>query len=79
MEISKAFGLVLRELRKSRGLTQEKLGFEAELRRTFVSLLELGEQQPTLMTIFKLASALEVSPSNLIRMVEEKLEVSDQN
>ena len=44
MEVSKAFGVALRKLRLSQGLTQEQLGFEADLRRTFISSLELGEK-----------------------------------
>lgn len=70
MEITNAFGKTLRELRLKAGLTQEKLGLEADLRRTFVSLLELGQQQPSLTTIFKLAKALNVKPSEIIRSVE---------
>lgn len=70
MELSKAFGLVLRELRKEAGLTQEELGLDADLRRTFVSLLELGQQQPTLQTIFKLSVALNKKPSEIMAMVE---------
>ena len=50
--------MVLRRLRKASGLTQEELALEAELRRTYVSILELGQQQPTLTTILKLAPAL---------------------
>jgi transcriptional regulator with XRE-family HTH domain len=73
METSLAFGLVLRRIRKSIGLTQEELGFEAEIRRTFISLLELGQQQPSLATIFKLSEALKTPPSVLIKMVEEEL------
>ena len=61
MELSKAFGQVLRDLRKEADLTQEELGLEADLRRTFVSVLELGQQQPTLQTIFKLSSAIKIS------------------
>ncbi len=64
MELSKAFGQVLRELGKEAGLTQEGLGLDADIRRTFVSLLELGQQQPTLRTIYKLAGALNNSPLN---------------
>ena len=45
MESAVAFGRVLRRLRKKKGYTQEELGFEAELRRTFVSILELGQQR----------------------------------
>jgi transcriptional regulator with XRE-family HTH domain len=70
MEISNAFGKALRDQRVKAGLTQEQLGLEADLRRTFVSLLELGQQQPTITTIFKLAKALNLSPSELISEVE---------
>jgi len=70
MEISNAFGKALRDQRVKAGLTQEQLGLEADLRRTFVSLLELGQQQPTITTIFKLSKALNLLPSELISNVE---------
>lgn len=73
MDVAQAFGKILREMRLEAGLTQEQLGLEAGVRRTFVSLLELGEQQPTLTTITKLAVALEVKPSALIARVEALL------
>ena len=77
MEIVTAFVLVLRELRKEAGLTQEGLGLDADLRRTFISLPELGRQQPTLVTIFKLSKALNVDTSEMIRLVAVK--VHDSN
>lgn len=58
MDAAVAFGKVLRRLRKELGTSQEALGFEADLRRTYVSILELGQQQPSLATIRKLAKAL---------------------
>lgn len=70
MDLAEAFGVVVRELRIEAGLTQEQLGFEAGIRRTFVSLLELGQQQPTLTTIFKIAPALGLTPAALIELVE---------
>lgn len=73
MELTFAFGVVLRRLRKGAGLTQEQLGFEADIRRTFVSLLELGQQQPTLTTVFKLSDALKIPPSVFMKMVEDEL------
>ena len=73
MEITHAFGKVIRQLRKEAKLTQEQLGFEADLRRTFISLLELGQQQPTLTTIFKLAKALNVSASEIVHLIENEL------
>ena len=74
MEIAAAFGMVIRELRSEAGLTQEQLGFEADLRRTFISVLELGQQQPTLTTIFKLAKALKISASKIIALTEARLD-----
>lgn len=68
-EYSESFGIVLRELREAAGLTQEQLGFESDLRRTFISVLELGQQQPSLTTVFKLASELGISASDMVRRV----------
>ena len=73
MDVAQAFGKVLREARLEAGLTQEQLGLEAGVRRTFVSILELGEQQPTLTTIIKLAAAMKIKPSDLIARVEALL------
>lgn len=74
MDISTAFGKVIRQLRLDAGLTQKQLGLEAELRRTFVSVLELGQQQPTITTIFKLSNALKMPASKIIELVELELQ-----
>lgn len=65
-----SFGVVLRRLRKTAGLTQEKLAEVADLRRTYVSILELGRQQPTLTTILKLAKALRCPAGDIVSLVE---------
>ncbi|MGZ5043339.1 MAG: helix-turn-helix domain-containing protein [Methylobacter sp.] len=70
-QLPKAFGKVLRELRTTTGVSQEQLGFECGLDRTFISLLERGQRQPTLSTLFLLANKLQVTPSDMIRRVEE--------
>ncbi len=67
-----AFGKVLRKLRTKHALSQEKLAFEAELQRNYVSLIERGINQPTITTIFKLAAALKLQPSAMIQMVEDE-------
>jgi len=77
MDVAIAFGKVIRELRVKAGLTQEQLGFEADLRRTFISILELGQQQPTLTTIMKLAFALGTTASAIIATVEEMIRTSN--
>lgn len=68
-----AFGIVLRRARKARGLSQEKLAFDADLQRNYISLMELGTNQPTITTIFKLANALKVRPHELLTQTEEEV------
>lgn len=70
---NKAFGKILRSLRKDRGYTQETLAFESGLDRTYVSLLELGSRSPTLDTIMTLCGALNVSLSHLASEVEAEI------
>ena len=61
-----AFGLALRTLRLAVGLSQEQLGLESGVQRNFISLIETGQNQPTIGTIFKLAHALNIKPSQLV-------------
>lgn len=75
MDPAIAFGQVLRTLRREAGLSQEQLAFAADIERNFVSLIERGVNQPTIRVIFKLASALEISPSKMMSLVEEKIAV----
>jgi len=73
MDVSVAFGKTLRRLRITKNLTQEQLGLEAGLRRTFISSLELGQKQPSITTIQKLAVVLEISMSKLFQQVEKDI------
>lgn len=59
---TKAFGMNLTALRHSRGLTQEQLAEMSGLHRTYISGVERGERNPTVLTIIALAKALEVEP-----------------
>ena len=70
MTLEAAFGQVIRQLRLDKGLSQEKLAFESALDRSFISQLECGIKQPSLVTIFQLAKALHASPASIIESVE---------
>ena len=61
------FGVLLRELREARGLSQSQLALESGLDQTVVSLLERGQRQPSLISLFALCDALKVEPDVLIR------------
>lgn len=68
-----AFGKVLRETRERSHISQEELAAAAGLDRTYVSMLERGVRQPTIETLFRLASALDVTPSSLISKTSTEL------
>jgi transcriptional regulator with XRE-family HTH domain len=72
LEPEVAFGQVLRELRKSQGLSQETLAHDAGLERNYISLLELGRNSASVKTIFKLAPVLGVSISEFMLLVEQR-------
>jgi transcriptional regulator with XRE-family HTH domain len=65
-----AFGQILRQLRQERGLSQEGLALESGYHRTYISQLERGQKNPSLKTIFQLAKALNVEPSEIIEHVQ---------
>ena len=74
MDVSAAFGKTLRKCRIKKDLTQEELGLDAGLRRTFISSLELGQKQPSLLTIQKLCLVLDISMSKFLQAVEKELQ-----
>lgn len=65
-----AFGQVLRKHRLAAGLSQEELGLESGVQRNFISLIETGQNQPTITTLFRLAKALDIKASSLVSDVE---------
>jgi len=68
--IEKLFGQVLQQLRKECGVSQEELGFESGYHRTYISQLERGKKSPSLQTIFQLAKALKVEPSQIVERIQ---------
>lgn len=60
------FGSTVKELRKSKGLSQERLAFEVGMDLTSINEIENGRRNPTLRTIVKIAEALGVKPAELL-------------
>ena len=67
------FGAILRQIREERGLSQEALGFESGYHRTYISLLERGQKNPSLKVLFRLSKVLEVKLSDIIRQIENRM------
>jgi transcriptional regulator with XRE-family HTH domain len=65
-DINVLFGLRLRQLRLQKGMTQEQLGYECGLHRTYVGQIERAEKNITLKNIEKIAKNLDVNITELL-------------
>ena len=66
----RAVGQAIRAARDQRGVSQEALGYEAGLHRTYVSDVERGTRNPTVWTLRRLAEKLNTTPSEILRRAE---------
>lgn len=73
IKLDSVFGKILKSKRQSINLSQEQIGLKSRLSRSYISDLEMGKKDPSLFTIFKLASALQLKPSVLIDEVEDTI------
>lgn len=64
----KIVGENVRKLRERSGISQEELGFRSNLDRTYVSGVERGVRNPTVIVLARLATALGVEPSALLAL-----------
>lgn len=69
----KLVGKVIAKFRKRRNLSQEVLSGLADIGRTHLSAIERGERKPTLETLYRISTALEVKMSEIIVEIEDNL------
>lgn len=63
-------GLNFARLRKDKGFTQERFAETSGFTQQYVSDLERGRRNPTVVTLFHLASALGVTPVDLVAQID---------
>jgi transcriptional regulator with XRE-family HTH domain len=66
MDMRQVVGRNVRQNRERLGVSQEELAFRAGLHRTYVSGVERGVRNPTVLIVGRLAKALEVEPGALL-------------
>lgn len=66
MEIRRQLGLNVQRFRREKGWSQEKLAFESELHRTYLSGIERGVRNPTITIVSRLAAALGTTAGSLL-------------
>ena len=70
---SKIVGEVIAEFRKKKGISQEVLSGLADIGRTHLSAIERGERKPTLETLYRISTAMDVKMSDIVVEIEKKL------
>jgi len=71
---NKITGMVVRDLRTRKGLTQEVLSGLASIPRSHLAMIESGRISPKIDTLWKIAEALGMRLSELIGRIEELTE-----
>jgi transcriptional regulator with XRE-family HTH domain len=69
-DIRERFGFAVKVRREELGLTQEDLAEKAQLHRTYISDIERGSRNVSLINIEHLAEALSLAMSDLFKLVE---------
>ena len=78
-KLLKALGKLIRQRRTALSISQEELGFRANIDRTYISGLERGIRNPTLTILIKVAQALEVPVSELISNIENEARKNNED
>ncbi len=68
MDIRRQLGRNVQRIRKEHDWSQEELAFESGLHRTYISGIERGARNPTVLVLEKLADALRVIPVRLLEL-----------
>ncbi|WP_299592751.1 helix-turn-helix transcriptional regulator [uncultured Tateyamaria sp.] len=71
MDMRKLVGRNFSRLRREKGLTQEQVEERSGFSQQYLSSLERGRRNPTVITLYELAVALEVSHLDLVMPDEE--------
>ncbi len=71
---NKAVAVVVQRLRTERRQSQEVLSGLAAMARSHLSMVETGDMLPTLPTVWRLAEAFDMRPSELVALIEEEME-----
>ncbi|MDE8347569.1 MAG: helix-turn-helix transcriptional regulator [Acidocella sp.] len=68
MDMRQLVGRNFARLRKAKGLTQEEVEARSGVSQQYLSSLERGRRNPTVITLYELAQVLEVSVADLVQV-----------
>lgn len=68
-----AVGKTIRRIRKDKGISQDVLSGFAGIARTHLTMIETGSKQANFETLWRIANALEMKPSELVAQIEKTI------
>ncbi|MEF2969117.1 helix-turn-helix transcriptional regulator [Paenibacillus sp. M1] len=72
--IKHIIGRTIKSLRIKRGLSQEDLAGECGVDRSYISMIEVGKNEPSVSKIFDLCKGLKIKPSSFFKLIEIEYE-----
>lgn len=70
--IKQIIGRTVKGLRIKQDLTQEDLAHECHVDRSYISMIEVGRNEPSVTKIFELCKGLKIKPSDFFKLVENE-------
>lgn len=70
--IKQIIGKTIKALRIKQGLSQEDLAHECGVDRSYISMIEVGRNEPSITKIFELCDGLKIKPSDFFRLLENE-------
>lgn len=68
--IKQIIGKTVKAIRIKQGLSQEDLAHECDVDRSYISMIEVGRNEPSVTKIFDLCKGLKIKPSDFFKMIE---------
>jgi Predicted transcriptional regulators len=72
--IKQIIGKTLKAMRLKQGLSQEDLAHECDVDRSYISMIEVGRNEPSVTKIFELCRGLKIKPSDFFKLIENEYE-----
>lgn len=72
--LKQVIGKTVKAIRIKQGLSQEDLAHECDVDRSYISMIEVGRNEPSVSKIFDLCKGLKIKPSDFIKLIESEYE-----
>ncbi|WP_301953165.1 helix-turn-helix domain-containing protein [Paenibacillus tritici] len=72
--IKPIIGKTLKAIRIKQGMSQEDLAHECNVDRSYISMIEVGRNEPSVSKIFDLCKGLNIKPSDFFKLIEVEYE-----